>query len=112
MVVGRTPNQIGGFIWESMEIRLALGDKETSAGRVTSLGTAGHSRGGGRGGGELPYHIDVVTTQVFPGRLSPGKQRIVYVEGDRRPLVTDEMTIADSAAQNRGSYLVVAVELE
>lgn len=112
MAVGRTPNQIGGFTWESMEIRLALGDKETSTGRVTSFGSAGQSRGGGRGCGEIAYSINVVATQVFPGRLSPGQQRIVYVEGDRPSLVTDEMTVAEFAGQNGGNYLVVAVELE
>ena len=43
--VGRSPNQIGAPHWVDMKITLALGDRDTSVGRVTQLGSAGHSRG-------------------------------------------------------------------
>ena len=109
--VGRSPNQIGSPPWQTLTIRLALGEQDTPNGRITNLGSAGHSRGGGRSSG-LTHHLKAVASRVLPGLLSPGKERIIYVEGDRQANVTEDMSLADFAGKNGGSYLVVVGKLE
>jgi len=109
--VGRSPNQIGSPPWQTLTIRLALGEKDTPIGRITNSGSAGHSRGEGSSG-SFPHHVQTVASQVFPGRLTPKRERIIYVEGDRQPVVTDDMPLAEFASKNGGNYLVVVGELE
>ncbi|MBX3448608.1 MAG: hypothetical protein KF777_03560 [Planctomycetaceae bacterium] len=108
--VGRSPNQIGAPHWVDMEITLALGDRNTPKGRVTQLGSAGQSRGGGRGGGRT-HDVVATATTFLPGRFTSGTKRIVYVEGDRGFNVSAAMTTAEFASQNKGNYLVVELEL-
>lgn len=106
--VGRSPNQIGAPYWMPLRIFLALGDQTVPAGRITNLGSAGHSRGGGVSG---PYTNDVrpLFTRLEPGKLTPGEKRILYVEGDREITLASGMTLDEFARQNRGNYLVVEV---
>lgn len=108
--VGRSPNQIGAPHWVDMKITLALGDRDTSEGRVTQLGSAGHSRGGGRGG-EMTHNVVASATTFLPGRFTSGTKRIVYVEGDNGFNVSSDMTVEEFASQNKGNYLVVELEL-
>lgn len=108
--VGRSPNQIGAPHWVDMKITLALGDRDTSAGHVTQLGSAGHSRGGGRGG-EMAHDVVASATQFLPGRFTSGTKRIIYVEGDSGFNVNSAMTVAEFAGRNKGNYLVVELEL-
>lgn len=110
VTVSRSPNQIGAPYWVDMTLTLALGDHDTAAGRVTQLGTAGHSRGGGRGG-DITNNVVVSETRFLPGRFTTGTKRIVYVEGDKGFSVNSTMTVAAFAGQNKGNYLVVELEL-
>lgn len=108
--VGRTPNEIGAPHWVDMKITLALGDRNTSEGRVTQLGSAGQSRGGGRGG-EMTHNVVASASTILPGRFTSGTKRIVYVEGDSGFKASSAMTVAEFAGQNKGNYLVVELEL-
>ena len=108
--VGRSPNRIGAPHWVDMKLTLALGDRDTPAGRVTQLGAAGHSRGGGRGG-EMTHDVVASSTESLPARFTSGTKRIVYVEGDNGFNVGSTMTLAEFARRNKGNYLVVELEL-
>ncbi len=108
--VGRSPNRIGDGIWEGMKITLALGEKNTPNGRVTNLGAAGHTRGGGNGS-DLPNTVNVTSSLAMPGRILPGANHIVYVEGDREPVVDRTMSVDEFAQKNAGDYLVVTLEI-
>jgi hypothetical protein len=108
--VGRSPNQIGAPHWVDMRITLALGDRNTPEGRVTQLGSAGHSRGGGRGG-EMVNDVIPHATRTLPGRFTSGTKRIVYVEGDKGFTVDRTMTVDTFAQENKGNYLVIEVEM-
>ena len=108
--VGRSPNQVGAPYWVDMEITLALGDRDTHAGRVTQLASAGHSRGGGRGC-ERTHDVVASANTFLPGTFTTGTRRIVYVEGDSGFKITSAMTVAEFAGQNKGNYLVVELEL-
>ncbi len=112
--VGRSPNRIGEPIWISMEITLALGEEQKPTGRRVLLGAAGHTRGGGRGGGDDgPVHnFTTLAKRVFPGKLSSGLKYILYVEGDREFNATREMSLEEFAAMNGGNYFVVIGQLE
>jgi hypothetical protein len=111
ITVGRSPNSIAGGPWETLKIRLALGDKDTPNGRITNLGSVGQTRGGGRSS-SATHNVKTVASQTLPGRLLPGQERIVYVEGDRPANVSLDMSLADFATKNSGDYLVVTVDLE
>jgi hypothetical protein len=108
--VGRSPNQIGAPHWVDMKITLALGDRITPQGRITQLGSAGQSRGGGGSHGTV-NDVDPSATRFYPGRFTPGTKRIVYVEGDSGFRVDDTMTVERFAQENKGNHLVVEVEL-
>jgi len=108
--VGRGPNRVGDGIWEGMKITVALGDKNTPNGRVTNLGAAGHTRGGGNGS-DLPNTVNVTLSLAMPGRILPGANHIVYVEGDREPVVDQVMSVDEFARKNAGDYLVVTLEI-
>ena len=108
--VGRSRNQIGARHWVDMRITLALGDRQSQEGRITQLGSAGHSSGGGRGG-ELVNDVGPVAAKFLPGRFTSGTRRIVYVEGDSGFTVDATMTVERFAQENKGNYLVVEVEL-
>jgi hypothetical protein len=108
--VGRSSNRLGDGIWERMKITVALGEKYTAAGRVTNLGSAGETHGEGQGGG-LPNTVNALFSLAMPGRIVPGGKHIVYLEGDREPILDPEMSLDDFARKNTGSYLVVTLEL-
>jgi hypothetical protein len=108
--VGRSPNQIGGPIWASMKITLALGELEAVSGRRTQLGSAGQSRGGGRGGNDR-HNVQQKFSTTFARSVVPSGEYIVYVEGEKEPMMSDAMTVNDFAQQNNGNYLVVTVQL-
>ncbi len=112
--VGRSPNRIGEPIWINMKLTLALGEVQKPNGRLVSLGSAGHTRGGGRGGGDDGplYKFTTVTKRTLPGRLSSGRKCILYIEGDRELEVSREMSLEEFAAKNSGNYFVVVGQLE
>ncbi len=109
--VGRTPNQCPSPIWQSMTITLALGDAGVSDGTMTQLGSAGHSRGGGRGG-DVVHQIEGLFSETMPGRLAAGREYILYVEGDREFEVDRLMSVEEFADQNEGDFLVVTIRLD
>ncbi len=55
--------------------------------------------------------INVVAKQTLPGTITPGRPRIVYVEGDRQIVVDASMTVEEFAKANPANYLVVTVEV-
>jgi len=109
--VGRTPNSIGDWIWKDMKITLALGDADTPAGHVTYLGSAGQSRGGGSAGG-IPHNVKPVICRAIPGKITPGREYVAYVEGEREPVLNPSATLDDFAKDNKGDYLVVTLQLQ
>jgi hypothetical protein len=109
--VGRTTFDIGAPYWEQRRITLALGDRRSPRGRITRLGSAGQTRGGGRSS-EAVNDVHPQETRTFPMRLTAGRKRILYVEGDQGFAVDDTMTAEQFAQQNKGNYLVVEVELD
>lgn len=109
-VAGRSRNQFGSPDWKRLTIRLALGEKDTPAGRVTTLGSAGQSWGSGQmGKGTLDFRATV--SQVLPGRLPSGREQLVYVEGDSEFVADRDLSIEEFATRNGGNYLVVMVRL-
>jgi hypothetical protein len=108
--VGRSPNRIGESIWLPMKITLALGELETASGRRTQLGSAGHTRGGGRAGNDR-HRVQQKFSQTFARSVVPGREYIVYAEGEKEPTMSDVVTVNDFAQQNDGNYLVVTVQL-
>lgn len=107
---GRSPNQIGGPIWQTLNIRLALYTEDGPNGRITTLGGAGFSRSAGSGG-QVPNNVEPVEEKLLPGIMYPGKQYLVFVEGDSKFVAEREMTITDFAQKNAGNYFVVVAEL-
>src|SRR5262249_5382906 len=81
--VGRSRNRIGEPAWLRMNIRLVLGEQETSDGRVTMLGSAGHTWSSSCMCPVVRHVREPVVTKALPGRLAARRQSIVYVEGDR-----------------------------
>lgn len=108
--VGRSPNQIGSPVWQTLTITLALGSRNASSGRVVQLGSAGHSRGGGAGG-ERPVAFKSSFSDSFAGSITPGRDYIIYVEGDTKIDLHSHMSIAEFARTNHGNYLVVTAHL-
>jgi hypothetical protein len=111
MTVGRSTNRLGEWIWQDMTITLALGDKVAPGGRLTCLGSVGQHRGGGSGG-EVSHNVEPQVTVTLPGRISAGRDYIVYVEGDRTPVVDRNASLANFARENGGNYLVVTLQLQ
>lgn len=108
--VGRTSNQIGGMPWETLTITLALGSWDTPQGRIVQLGSIGHSRGGGSGG-ECPVSISATFSHSFSGSITPGREYIIYAEGDTAIQLDQKMTLSEFCQKNKGRYLVVTAEL-
>jgi hypothetical protein len=108
--VGRSPNQIGAPPWQTMTITLALGSWDTRRGRIVQLGSVGHSRGSGASG-EWPVKFSSTFSDTFSGSITPGREYIVYAEGDTKIDMGREMTLAEFARKNRGNYLVVTAQL-
>jgi hypothetical protein len=108
--VGRSPNRIGDSIWETMEITLALGDRDTSNGRLTHLGSAGQTRGGGRRG-ELTHAIAAKYSASFTGRITPGREYVIHVEGDTDVRLDRETTLDEFLKRSSGNHLVVVARL-
>ncbi len=80
--VGRSPARLGEPEWIGMQLTMALADAKKSKGRVTQLGVAGQTRGGGNGSDGVVHNVAVTARKKIPGRMDRGKMRIVYVEGD------------------------------
>ena len=110
LIVGRSPNIIGEPYWVDMKITLALGNWQVPEGRVTQLGSAGHTRCCGQCG-ELVHDVHPQATQTIPWRLSAGTRRLVYVEGDDGFTVDRSMSVEDFAEINEGNYLVVEAQV-
>lgn len=108
--VGRTPNAIGAPHWVDMKITLALGDRIVPEGRITELGSAGQSRGGGSNS-EIINNVDPIQAMILPGRITSGTKRILYIEGDPGITVDQTTTVEHFAEENKGDYLVVEIEL-
>jgi hypothetical protein len=108
--VGRTPNAIGAPHWVDMKFTLALGDRIGPEGRMTQLGSAGQSRGGGSSS-DILNDVVPISTITLPGRLSSGKRRIVYLAGDPGFKLDTSMSVQQFADENLGNYLVVELEL-
>ena len=108
--VGRSPNQIGSLPWEPLKITLALGSWDTPNGTIVQLGSVGFSRGTGRSG-EMPVSIPSKFSSSFEGSITPGREYIIYAEGDARIVMSRDMTVAEFAQSNAGNYLVVTAQL-
>jgi hypothetical protein len=100
------------LLGERYQIRLALGEAETPQGRVTFLGASGQTTGAGTGGGKLTHSIAATHATTLPGQITPGRPYIVYVEGDREPVVNRETSLEEFAEENPGNYLVVVLQLD
>jgi hypothetical protein len=109
--VGRSSNQIGSSIWERMAITIALGDEDSSNGHETCLGCAGQTRGSGQSGG-LPNSVTANSSLVVPCTISTSGPHIVYAEGERDPIIDQDMSLEEFARKNTGSYLVVTLQLD
>ncbi len=96
---------------ETLNIRLAFGERDSPRGRDTFLGASGQ---GQFVGNLMRYNdnINFVAKQTLPGTITPGRPHIVYVEGDRPIVVDGTMTVEDFAEVNPGNYPVVTVEVK
>ncbi len=111
--VGRDATESEG-LWETVNIRLALGEEIVPGGRMTKLYLVGHI--GAQffvsfNNSAVMHNINVVATETLPGRITPGRPYIVYVEGDQKIVVHDKMTVEEFAKQNPGNDIVVTAEL-
>jgi hypothetical protein len=111
--LGESPNRLGTFFGESLAMTIALGDMETPDGRVTTLGSMGHTRGYGTGG---PHTNNArgINAKTFPGSLSRGSPYLVYYEGEKPANAWRTMSVEEFAKENKdqGSYLVVTAKME
>ncbi len=108
--VGRSLSQIGSPPWQTLNIILALGSRDTPNGRAVQLGSVGHSSGGGAGG-EWPIGFQTDFSETFTGSITPGRDYIIYAEGDTKIDMNPQMTISEFAQKNLGNYLVVTAQL-
>jgi hypothetical protein len=60
----------------------------------------------------MTHNINVVDKQTLPGKITPGRPHIVYVEGDQAIVVDGSMSVEEFAKANPGNYLVVTVEVK
>ena len=110
LTIGRTTSSIGSPIWREMKITLALGQWNTTAGQITQLGSAGQTRGYGSDS-DLPVNIPASFTNAWTGSISPGREYIIYAEGDTAIQMEPSMTLEEFAQTNIGNYLVVTAQL-
>ncbi len=108
--VGRSPNRIGGPIKQTLTIYLALGSWNSPDGRITQLGSAGHTRGSG-GSSELPTSIPNTFNDSFIGSMIPGQTYLIYAEGGTQIQLDPSLTIEEFAQKHSGNYFVVEAEL-
>jgi hypothetical protein len=108
--VGRSPNRLGAPHSQEMKITLVLGDRLTDAGRITQLGSSGHSRGSGSIG-EVLNNIQPVVSKSVSGRLFRGKTHVVYAESDQAFELDFSMGAEEFAKRNKGDCLFVEVVL-
>jgi len=129
----------GDPLWETNEVRLALGDTIVPTGSATKLYFAdappGYDMPFGPSTRAVQHNINIVAQRTLPCRITPSRlhivdvpaapgrragrsftpssipPRIVYVEGDQKINVDGKMTIEEFAKQNPGNYLVVTVTL-
>lgn len=93
-------------------VTFALADAETDDGFTTLLDMRGASRSFGTSGG-IYDPFEMKTSETFTGRIAPGDQRLLYVEGDSEFNARPEMTIREFLAKNRkGNYLIVIIRFE
>jgi hypothetical protein len=109
--VGQSSSRLGVPFGEYLRITFALGDFDAPEGRVTSLGSIGHTAGAGSGGPH-PHKVTSSAHILVTGRVGRGEARVVYAEGDRPPIVTFGMRVEDFAERNRGSFLAVTMRLK
>jgi hypothetical protein len=111
--VGRDKEEKGGPIWESVTLRLGLGEYPLKGGQRTDLLITGEIPGGSMTShwNHMTHNIAAVAKQSVPGTITPGRPHIVYVEGDRQLVVDGSMTLEEFAKANPGNYLVVTVEV-
>jgi hypothetical protein len=93
-----------------MTITLALGSRKSPKGRIVQLGSFGHSNGGGVGG-EWPVAFASKFSDAFAGRITPGREYIIYVEGDTKVDLDPRQTVAEFLSKNVGNYLIVTARL-
>jgi hypothetical protein len=111
LTVGASSTEIGNWFGHQLRMTFALGDLDTPDGRVTSLGSVGHTAGGSSAG-LCAHKVKSVAHVLVPGRVGRGEANVVYAEGDQPPIVESGMSIDDFARANPGSYLVVTMCLE
>jgi len=108
--IGRKQSQAGGSIWESLNIRLAFGERDSPRGRETVLGASGQGQFVGNRM-RIEHNFPIVAKQTLPGTITPGRPHIVYVEGDQAIVVDGIMTVEEFAKASPGNYIVVTVEV-
>lgn len=90
-------------------VTFALADARTDEGHTTLLAMRGASRSSGNFGG-VHDEFEIRATKMFAGRIDPGENRLLYVEGDREFAAMPEMTSDDFVARNaEGRFLVVVL---
>ena len=108
--VGRSPNRIGAPWLVTMNLTLALGEKNGQFGTLTQLGCYGHTRGGGSSV-SLENTVDRKFTKTYNGTITPGNELIIYVSGNKQFDLKPNQTIEDFAITNSGEYLVIVSSL-
>jgi hypothetical protein len=100
---------IGPF-GENTTIVFVFGETTMQEGRVTVLGCAGASRAAATFS-PRPHRVQNVQQALRDGDFRPGREHLVYVDGEREPVTRPGMTIEEFAADNSGSFLVVGLRL-
>ncbi|HVC93027.1 MAG TPA: hypothetical protein VND64_05015 [Pirellulales bacterium] len=108
--IGRKQSQAVGSIWESLNIRLAFGERDSPRGREAVLGASGQGQFVGNRM-RIEHNINIVAKKTLPGTITPGRPHIVYVEGDQKIVVDGSMSVEKFAKANPGNYIVVTVEV-
>jgi len=111
--LGREKAEKGGPIWESATMRLGLGEYPLTGGQRTDLLMTGEIPGGSIASTRksTKHNFNVVAKETLPGRITPGRPHIIYIEGDQAIVVDGSMTVEEFARANTGNYLVVTVEI-
>jgi hypothetical protein len=117
-------NAEGGPFRETANFRLAFGEQLVRSGgrSIQFLFVGENPSGGSMRLLSEPYkwkpphlrtvlNFNVVATKTLPGRITPGRPHIVYVEGDGPINLDRAMTVEEFAKANPGNYLVVTVEV-
>jgi hypothetical protein len=112
--ISRNERQSEGPFWADMICGMSLGDVIALGGRTTQLKMAceiEESTSIQNDKGAI-HNVKVLTNQLLPGTITPGRPHIVYVEGDQKINVDGAMSVGEFAKANTGNYLVVTVEVQ